>query len=327
VKNNYLLPLIIELIDNMGSKKVFTKMDLRWGFNNIRIKEGDEWKRAFTMHIGSFKPTVMFFGMTNSPATFQAIMNEILRDLINEGKVAAFVDDVLVGTETKEGHDEIVEEILRRLEENNLYIKLEKCVWKVRKIRFLGVVIGPNGIEMEEEKVDRVLSWLEPKNVKDVRKFLGLANYYRRFIKDFAQVARPINVLMRKDVKWQWEVEQQKAFDKLKRVFTIKPVLVVLDLDKKFRVEAGTSNYTTGGVLSMKCLDEMWRLVAFISKFLSDTERNYEIHDKEMLAVVRCLEVWRHFLEGAAIKFEIWTNHKNLKYFMKVQKLNRRQAR
>jgi len=327
VKNNYLLPLIIELIDNMGSKKVFTKMDLRWGFNNIRIKEGDEWKRAFTMHIGSFKPTVMFFGMTNSPATFQAIMNEILRDLINEGKVAAFVDDVLVGTETKEGHNEIVEEILRRLEENNLYIKLEKCVWKVRKIRFLGVVIGPNGIEMEEEKVDRVLSWLEPKNVKDVRKFLGLANYYRRFIKDFAQVARPINVLMRKDVKWQWEVEQQKAFDKLKRVFTIKPVLVVLDLDKKFRVEAGTSNYTTGGVLSMKCLDEMWRLVAFISKFLSDTERNYEIHDKEMLAVVRCLEVWRHFLEGAAIKFEIWTNHKNLKYFMKVQKLNRRQAR
>jgi len=141
--------------------------------------------------------------MTNLPATFQAMMNEILRDLINEGKVTVFVDDVLVGTETEEGHDKIVEEILRRLEENDLYIKPEKCVWKVRKIGFLGVVIGPNGIEMEEEKVDKVLSWPEPKNVKDVRKFLGLANYYRRFIKDFAQVARPINVLMRKDVKWQ----------------------------------------------------------------------------------------------------------------------------
>jgi len=137
------------------------------------------------MHIGSFKPAVMFFGMTNLPATFQAMMNEILRDLINEGKVTAFVDDVLVGTETEEGHNEIMEEILRRLEENNLYIKLEKCIWKVRKIGFLGVVIGPNGIEIEEEKVDGVLSWLEPKNVKDVRKFLGLANYYRRFIKDF----------------------------------------------------------------------------------------------------------------------------------------------
>jgi len=128
----------------------------------------------------------MFFGMTNLPATFQAMMNEILRDLINEGKVAVFVDDMLVGTETEKGHDEIVEEILRRLEENDLYIKPEKCVWKVRKIGFLEVVIGPNGIEIEKEKVYGVLSWPEPKNVKDVRKFLSLANYYRRFIKDFA---------------------------------------------------------------------------------------------------------------------------------------------
>ena len=147
----------------------------------------------------------MFFGITNSPATFQAIMNEILRDLVNEGKVTAFVDDVLVETEIEEEHNEIVEEVLRRLEENNLYIKPEKCMWKVRKIGFLGVVIGPNGIETEKKKVDGVLSWPKPKNVKDVRKFLGLANYYRRFIKDFTQVARLINVLTRKDIKWQWE--------------------------------------------------------------------------------------------------------------------------
>jgi len=176
-------------------------MDLWWRFNNIRIKEGDEWKEAFTTHVGSFKLTVMFFGMTNSPATFQAIMNEILRDMINEGKVVAFVDNVLVGTETEEGHDEIVEEVLKRLEENDLYIKPEKCMWKVQKIRFLEVVIGPDGIEMEKEKVDGVLSWPEPKNMKDVRKFLGLTNYYRRFIKNFTQVARQMNVLTRKDVK------------------------------------------------------------------------------------------------------------------------------
>ena len=152
----------------------------------MRIKEGDEWKGVFTIHVGSFEPIVMFFGMTNLLATFQAMMNEILRDLINKGKVVAFVDDVLVGTETEEGHDEIVEEILKRLEENNLYIKPEKCVWKVWKIGFLGIVIGPNRIEMEKEKVNGVLSWLEPKNIKDIRKFLGLTNYYRRFIKDFA---------------------------------------------------------------------------------------------------------------------------------------------
>jgi len=128
----------------------------------------------------------MFFGMMNSPAIFQAIINEILRDIINERKVAGFVDNVLVGTETGEGYDKIVEEVLRRSEKNDLYVKPEKCTWKVRKIGFLGVVIGPSGIEIEKEKVNGVLSWPKPKNVKDVRKFLGLTNYYRRFIKDFA---------------------------------------------------------------------------------------------------------------------------------------------
>ena len=128
----------------------------------------------------------MFFGITNLPATFQAMMNKILRDMINKEKVAAFVDNVLVGTETEKGHNEIVEEVLKRLDENDLYVKPEKCVWKVQRIGFLGVIIGPNGVEMEKEKVDGVLSWPEPKNVKDIRKFLGLANYYRRFIKDFA---------------------------------------------------------------------------------------------------------------------------------------------
>jgi len=130
-------------------------------------------------------------------------MNKILRDMINKGKVAAFVDDILVGIETEERYNEIVKEILRRLEKNNLYIKPEKCIWKVWKIGFLEVIIGPNGIEMEKEKVDGVLSWLEPKNIKDIRKFLDLANYYRRFIKDFSQVARLMNVLTRKNMKWQ----------------------------------------------------------------------------------------------------------------------------
>jgi len=152
-------------------------------------------------YIGFFKLIVIFFGMMSSPAIFQAIMNKILRTLINEGKVAAFVDNMLVETKTEERYNEIVEEILKRLEENDLYIKLEKCVWKARRVRFLEVVIGPNGIEMEKEKVEGVLSWLELKNVKDVRNFLDLANYYRRLIKDFVQVARPMNTLMRKDIK------------------------------------------------------------------------------------------------------------------------------
>ena len=133
-------------------------MDLWWGFNNVRIKEEDKWKRVFMTHVGSFEPTVMFFGITNSPATFQMMMNEILRDIINKGKVAAFVDDILVEIETEEGHDKIMEEVLKRLEENDLYVKPEKCMWKVQKIGFLEVVIGPNKIKIEKEKVGGVLS-------------------------------------------------------------------------------------------------------------------------------------------------------------------------
>ena len=158
VKNNYLLLLIMDFINNIGSKRVFTKMDLQQGFNNMRIKERDEWKRVFIIYVESFEPMVMFFRMTNLLAIFQAIINEILRDIINERKVAIFMDNVLVEIEIKKEHNKIVEEILKRLEENNLYVKPEKCVWKVRKIVFLGVVIGPNKIEMEKKKVDRVLS-------------------------------------------------------------------------------------------------------------------------------------------------------------------------
>jgi len=189
IKNNYLLPLISDLIDSIGKKKVFTKIDLWWGYNNVRIKKGDEWKAAFLMPEGSFEHTVMFFGLTNSPATFQAMMNDLLRDLVVEEKIAVFIDNMMVVTEIEEGHDEIVEEVLR-LEENDLFVKPEKCVWKVREVGFLGVIIGEDGIRMEKEKVQGVMEWPVPKSMKDMQKFLGLANYYRWFVKDFAKIAK-----------------------------------------------------------------------------------------------------------------------------------------
>ena len=327
IKNNYPLPLISDVLENIGTKKVFMKMDLQLGYNNIRIKEGDKWKAAFTMPEGLFEPTVMFFGLTNSPAMFQAMMNELLRDLTNIGKVAVFIDDVIVGMETEEEHNKLVAEVIRRLEENDLYVKPEKCKWKVREVEFLGVVIGPEGIKMEKEKVKGVLEWPTPKYVKDVQKFLGLANYYRRFIKGFAMVARLLHDIVKKDKKWEWTERQEEAFRELKKRFTEKPVLAAPDLDKKIRMEVDASDYVMGGVLSMECRDRLWRPVAFLSKSLNETERNYEIHDKEMLAIIRGLEAWRHLLKGAQYKFEIWTDHKNLEYFMKVQKLNQRQAR
>jgi len=169
----------------------------------VRIKEGDKWKAAFTTLEGSFEPTVMFFGLTNSLATLQAMMNELLRDLINMRKVAVFIDDVIVGMETEEGHDELVAEVVKRLEENDLYVKPEKCKWKMREVEFLGVVIGLERIKMEKEKVKGVLGWLTPKCVKDIQKFLRLVNYYCRFIEGFATVARPLYDLVKKDKKWE----------------------------------------------------------------------------------------------------------------------------
>ena len=222
--------------------------------------------------------------------------NDIFRDLIDTGDVAAFMDDVLVETEDEKKYDEIVEEVLRRMEENDLYIKPEKYVWKVKEIDFLGLVMGAEEIKMQEEKVTGVLKWPRPKTVKEVQKFLGLANYYRRFIKDFAKLAKPLHKLVRKDEKWNWEEEQKAAFKELKRVFTMRPVLVAPDLDKEMRVEADALEYTTGGVLLIKCEDKKWRPVAFISKSLNKVERNYKIHNREILAIIRCLKEWRHLL-------------------------------
>jgi len=157
---------------------------------------------------GSFEPTVMFFRLTNSPTTFQAMINDLLRDLVVEEKVAVFIDDVMVATETEEEHDEIVEKVLRRLEENDLFVKLEKCVWKVREMRFLEVIIGEDGVRMEKEKVQGVIKWPVLKDVKDIQKFLGLANYYRWFVKDFAKIARPLHEMTRKENKWNWGERQ-----------------------------------------------------------------------------------------------------------------------
>jgi len=158
IKNGYPLPLIADILDGVGKRKVFTKLDLRWGYNNVGIKKGDEWKAAFTTYIRAYKPTVMYFRLTNSPATFQAMINDLFRDLINQGDMVTFIDNILVATDMKEGHDKLVEEVLRRLEENDLFVKPEKCKWKVREVEFLGVVISPKGVEMQKEKMEGVLN-------------------------------------------------------------------------------------------------------------------------------------------------------------------------
>ena len=326
VKNNYPLPLIAQLVDKLQGTKMFTKMDLRWGYNNIRIKEGDEWKAAFVCHHGAFEPLVMFFGLCNSPSTFQMMMNEIFADM--EDVIVVYIDDIMIFTKMDDPkeHDKVVLEVLRHLEENDLYVKPEKCTFCTTEVDFLGMIVGKNGIKMDQEKVNVVLDWPAPSNVKGVRSFLGLANFYRRFIQDYAQVARPLNDLLKKDVVFEWTETQQYAFDTLKRKFTTAPVLAYPDINCQFRLECDASNYATGVVLSI-LKEDKWHPIAYHSHSMSPEERNYLIADKEMLSVIRALEIWRHYLEGTKYKFEVWNDHQNLQWFMTRQDLNRRQAR
>ena len=216
IRNNYPLPLISELVDKVGKAKYFTKFDLRWGYNNVQIKKGDEWKAAFTMHRGAFEPVVMYFGLMNSPATFQTMMNSIVQDLIDQGVVVVYIDDILIFTKTEEEHDKIVEEVLKRLEENDLFLKPEKCIFKEKEIEFLGRYIMEEGVKMDEVKVKVIAEWPVPKKVKDVQSFLGLVNFYRRFIEQFSKIVTLLSKLIRKDQPWEWMDQQQNAFDTLK---------------------------------------------------------------------------------------------------------------
>ena len=328
VKNRYPIPRINDLIDALSKASIFTKIDLRWGYNNVRIKEGDEWKTAFITHRGLFEAKVMYFGFSNAPATFQAMMNEILGDLIIEGSVIVYLDDILIFNNDLKEHRRIVREVLRRLQDNDLFAKPEKCLFEVDRLEYLGVIISKGKVEMDASKVAGVLEWPQPTKVKQVQAFLGLANFYRRFIKDFAKVAKPLHTLTKKDQPWVWGEEQETAFKTLKKAFTTAPILRIPDDENPFRLETDASEFATGAVLSqLDPTDKLWHPVAFYSKSLNSAERNYEIYDKEMLAIIRALSEYRQHLEGHPIPVEIWSDHENLTYFKATQKLTRRQAR
>ena len=252
VKNNYLLPLIVQLVDKLQGAKLFMKMDLRWGYNNVCIKENDEWKAAFTCFHGSFEPLVMYFRLCNSPATFQAMMNEIFPDM--DDVVVVYIDNLMIFTKTENQaeHDKIILEVLRRLEENNLFVKPEKCTFRTTEVDFLSMIVGRDRIKMDQEKVKAILEWPESKTVKGVRSFLRLANLYQRFIKDYTKVARPLHDLTKKENSFHWEEPQQVAFDTLKLHFTTVSILAFPDIDCVFHLESDASDYTTGAVLSIE---------------------------------------------------------------------------
>jgi hypothetical protein len=238
--------------------------------------------------------------------------------------VCIYLDDILIFTKTRKEHERVTQMVLQRLRENKLFLKLDKCEFERTSIEYLGLIVSEGQVSMDPVKVKGVQEWPRPKNKKEVQSFLGFANFYRHFIRDFSLHARPLFDLTKKEVKWQWDVSQQEAFEELKQQMTTAPVLALPDDDQPFRVEADSSDVATGAVLSqLSKEDSKWHPVSFQSKGLSLVERNYETHDKEMLAIIRALEEWRHLLEGARHKFEIWTDHKNLEYFRTARQLNR----
>jgi hypothetical protein len=304
VRNQYPLPLIGDLIRNLGGAVVFTKFDIRQGYNNIHIKEGDEHKALFKTRRGLFEPTVMYFGLCNSPATFQAFMNDIFRptiakhDLLGTA-IHVYMDDIAVATkvslspaQSHAAHVAAVTDVLQVALENDLYFKPEKCVFHATSIDYLGVILEKGVTRMDPVKISGINDWPTPRTVKDVHSFLGFCNFYRPFIRGFATVARPLNELRRKDAPWAWETRQQQAFATLKHRVTSEPILAQPVLNEQFDLKVNASGFAVGAVLLQKKEDRKRHPVGYYSATLNKAERNYDIYNLELLAIVKALRNW-----------------------------------
>jgi hypothetical protein len=325
-KNRYPLPLISGLLDRLRTGKIFTKLDLRGAYNLLRIRPNDEWKTAFRTCYGHFEYTVMPFSLTNAPAVFQHLMNDIFQDYMDEF-VVVYLDDILIFSKDQEIHDKHVRLVLATLREHGLYAKLEKCEFDKSSVVFLGYVISPDGIFMDKSKVKTIQCWATPSSVKDVQRFLGFANFYRRFIKRYSKIATPLITLTCKDKPFSWNLTAQAAFDTFKMAFTSAPILIHPDLAKPFIVETDASDFALGAILPQFGIDGLLHLIAFYSRKLTNAEINYQVYDKELLVIITAFEQWRPYLAGAQHRVQVLTDHKNLLYFTTTWTLNRRQAR
>ncbi|QRV99683.1 Retrotransposable element Tf2 protein [Ceratobasidium sp. AG-Ba] len=305
---------------------IFTKLDLHSGYNNVRIKEGDEWKTAFRTKYGLFESLVMPFGLTNAPAVFQRFMNDIFRDILDI-YVIVYLDDILIFSNNREEHVQHVREVLTRLQKHNLFCNPEKCHFAVTTVTYIGLVITPEGISMEKEKVKAIMEWPAPLTVKQVQSFLDFANFYHRFIENFSRIARPLHILTHLEQPWVWGDEQQAAFDAIKEAISKEPVLAHPNENEPYQLETDASGTAMGAVLSQRQPDGRLHPVAFMSMSFSPAELNYNTHDKELLAIVRSFEHWRIFLEGTEQPVLVLCDHKNLEGWKHSRNFHRRHAR
>ena len=329
VRNSYPLPHMEDLFDRLQGAQYFSKIDLRTGFYQIPLAEEDRAKTAFRTRYGHFEWTVLPMGLTNAPATFQHLMNHTFREFLDRC-VLVFLDDIVVYSRTLDDHVRDVRAVLQRLQDAGLFAKKSKCELFMHEIEFLGHHVGRDGLRVMQDKVDAVQKWPVPQNVGELRSFLGLAGYYRRFVQGFSRLAAPLHELTHtadgRAYRWQPELHQA-AFDRLKQALREAPVLALPDPDRQYVVNTDASDFATGAVLQQD-FGRGLQPIAYLSHKMSDAETRYPTHDKEMLAIVNMLGEWRTYLQGRQpFTIRVLTDHNSLQYFMTQQSMSARQSR
>ncbi|KAL0148816.1 hypothetical protein M9458_055825, partial [Cirrhinus mrigala] len=312
VQQTYPLPLVPAALEELRGAQVFTKLDLRSAYNLVRIRAGDEWKTAFITPNGHYEYQVMAYGLSISPSVFQTFMNEVFREFLHRF-VVVYIDDILIYSRNQAEHRQHVQQVLQKLREHSLYLKLEKCEFHQPSVQFLGYNISAEGVQMDQGKVSAILNWPPPNSIKELQCFLGFANFYRRFIKGYSSITAPLTSLLR---------APHKAFQRLKSIFSTAPMLHHPDPERPFTVEADASTTGVGAVLSQAAGESsLLHPCAYFSRKLSPPEQNYDVGNRELLAIKLALEEWRHWLEGANHPFTIITDHKNLQYLSERPKV------
>ncbi len=319
VKNRYPLPRIDELLQRVQGATVFSKIDLRSGYHQIRIAEEDIPKTAFRTRYGHYEFTVMPFGLTNAPATFMRLMHDIFRPLLDQC-VIVYLDDILIFSKNEQEHEQHVRQVLQLLRKHKLYAKLSKCSFFQPAVDFLGHTVSAQGISMDAHKVKAILDWPQPADVKELRSFLGLAAYYMKFVSHHAAITAPLTDLLHHDAAWAWDTTHQQAFSALKSAVSAAGVLTIPDPNGEFTVATDASDYAIGAVL-----EQNGRPVAFESRKLSPRERLWPTHEKELLAIVHALKTWRVYLDGRRTR--LITDHASLRFLDTQKTLTPKQAR
>ncbi|CCO36736.1 hypothetical protein RSOLAG1IB_12395 [Rhizoctonia solani AG-1 IB] len=325
-KNVYPLPRPDDLMSKLHGAKLFTKLDLRWGYNNVRVKEGDKWKTAFRTKYGLFETLVMPFGLSGAPGAFQAMMNKVFQDLLDVS-VIIYLDNILIYSRNPDEHESHVKEVLKRLMEMQLFCKGSKCEFHQTTVEYLGIIVSDKGFSLDKLKIQAVQEWPVPTTVKQVQSFLGFANFVRRFVANFSQIARPLHNLVKKEVKWQWTSKEESAFRELQQAIINAPVIVHADPSKPYFLETDASGAALGSVLSQRQEDGRLHPIGYLSESFKGAKQNYDTHDKELLAIIRSFEHWRIYLEGTILPITVFTDHRNLEYWKESRTFNRRHAR